>query len=436
MIMSKVRLLLVTALLLIASSSLHAAAAPATARPNIIVIMADDLGYGDISSFGSKTIKTPHIDSIAKQGVKLTDFHSNGVVCSPTRAALMTGRYQQRSGITGVITARSHRDKGMALEEITFMEALSKVGYATALFGKWHLGYDPQFNPTRQGFDEFKGFVSGNVDYHRHIDQEGFRDWWVQAELKDEPGYLTDLITQYSLDFIGRHADQPFCLFLSHGAPHYPLQGRRTPGFRTEGKAKSNVAVNNPQAIYKEMIEVMDEGVGRILDKLREQKKIENTLIIFCSDNGPAAAGSAGSLRGKKGQVFEGGHRVPACVMWPVRIAGEQTISQTMMTMDLFPTFLSAAGVTDYQGPALDGVDLLPTLSKGAPMPGRMLFWETDRGWAVRSGKWKLVGNKDDGQLFNLLEDVSESKDLSDDYKEKKQELISAYKAWKVKVTP
>ncbi len=421
---------------LIMSAALWHSPGLAAEKPNIILIMADDLGYGDISAFGNETIKTPHIDSIASRGAKLTDFHSNGVVCSPTRAALLTGRYQQRSGITGVITAKSNRDDGLALDEVTFAEALSKAGYATALFGKWHLGYDPGFNPVKQGFDEFRGFVSGNVDYHRHIDQAGFRDWWLQAELKDDPGYLTDLITGYSLDFIDRHPDKPFCLFLSHGAPHYPLQGRKTPGFRTEGNTKVNVPVKDPQGIYKEMIEVMDEGVGRILDKLREQKRLDNTLVIFCSDNGPAAEGSAGPLRGKKGQVWEGGHRVPACVMWPQRIPAGQTIGETMMTMDLFPTFLSAVGVTEYEGPALDGVDLLPTLSKASPMPERMLFWDTGRGWAVRSGKWKLVGIGNDGQLFDLVGDLAESKDIGNDHKAKKQELINAYKDWKSKVTP
>jgi arylsulfatase A-like enzyme len=400
-------------------------------RPNIILIMADDLGYGDLSGFGSKTIQTPHIDSVAKQGVKLTDFHSNGAVCSPTRAALMTGRYQQRSGVTGVITAKDHREKGLSLEEVTFAEVLSKAGYATGMFGKWHLGYDAAFNPTKQGFSEFKGFVSGNIDYHNHIDQAGFRDWWQKVELKDEPGYLTDLVTGHALDFIERHKEQPYCLYLAHGAPHYPLQGRKTPGFRTEGKPRVNVPVDDPKGIYKEMIEVMDEGVGRILAKLKEQGSLDNTLVIFCSDNGPAGSGSAGPLRGKKGQVWEGGHRVPGCVMWPAKIPGGRSVDETILCMDFFPTFLAAAGVLDADVPSLDGVNLLPSLIGDAAMPDRTLFWDTNQSWAARRGNWKVVANGKEIQLFNLLKDLGETEDLSEPFRGKKQELIDAHKAWK-----
>ena len=182
-------------LLFLTSSILHLASATAEQSPNIIFIMADDLGYGDISCYGSKTIKTPHIDKLASTGVKCTDYHSNGAVCSPTRAALMTGRYQQRSGIPGVVTAKSHRHTGLPLKEWTMGEAMKEQGYQTAMFGKWHLGYDPKFNPVKQGFDEFKGFVSGNVDYHKHIDQEGHFDWWQQDKIKEDPGYITDLST-------------------------------------------------------------------------------------------------------------------------------------------------------------------------------------------------------------------------------------------------
>jgi arylsulfatase A len=406
----------------------------AVEKPNIILIMADDLGYGDLGAFGNQTIKTPHIDSIASQGAKLTDFHTNGVVCSPTRAALLTGRYQQRSGITGVITARNNRDDGLALEEKTFAEVLSQAGYATALFGKWHLGYEPKFNPTKQGFDEFKGFVSGNVDYQRHIDQAGFRDWWRQAERMDEPGYLTDLITGYTLDFIDRHPDQPFCIYLAHGAPHYPLQSRKTPGFRTEGNTKANIPVEDPKGIYKEMIEIMDEGIGRILDKLREQKRIDNTFVIFCSDNGPSSTGSAGPLRGRKGQIWEGGHRVPACMMWPRHIPARQTIIDTMMIMDLFPTFMRAAGLDGSNDPVLDGVSLLPTLTKGTPMPERVLFWDIGNQWAVRKGKWKLIGNKTDTQLYDLHQDLGETTNIGNENNERKRELVDAYRTWKAQI--
>ncbi|NQT02271.1 MAG: sulfatase-like hydrolase/transferase [Planctomycetes bacterium] len=195
-------------------------------RPNIILIMADDLGYGDIGCYGSKKIRTPNIDALARGGLRFTDYHSNCPVCSPTRAALLTGRYQQRCGIEGVVTAAKHRHTGMALEEVTFAEVLKRRGYATGIFGKWHVGYNVEFNPAKQGFDEFIGYVSGNVDYHSHIDQAGFEDWWKNLQKVPEEGYCTDLITKHGVDFIERHKDGPFCLYLPHEAPHYPYQGR------------------------------------------------------------------------------------------------------------------------------------------------------------------------------------------------------------------
>ncbi|MEA3476736.1 MAG: sulfatase-like hydrolase/transferase [Bacteroidota bacterium] len=198
-------------------------------KPNIIIILADDYGYGDVGCYGSKRFLTPHLDALAAGGLRFTDFHSNGTVCSPTRAALLTGRYQQRTGINGVVTAAGHRHTGLDLEETTFAEVLKSEGYVTALFGKWHLGYLPDYNPVRQGFDEFTGYVSGNVDYHAHLDQTGMEDWWKQDELNPECGYTTDLITDHGVDFIQRHSEKPFLLYIAHEAPHYPYQGRNDP---------------------------------------------------------------------------------------------------------------------------------------------------------------------------------------------------------------
>jgi arylsulfatase A-like enzyme len=198
-------------------------------KPNIIIILADDYGYGDVGCYGSREYNTPHIDALAAGGMRFTDFHSNGVVCSPTRAALLTGRYQQRSGISGVVTAGAHRHTGMDLKEITFAEVLKAEGYVTGLFGKWHLGYAVEYNPVHQGFDEFIGYVSGNVDYHAHLDQTGKEDWWKEDELVPENGYTTDLITTHGVDFIRRHREKPFLLYLAHQAPHYPFQGRQDP---------------------------------------------------------------------------------------------------------------------------------------------------------------------------------------------------------------
>jgi len=284
-----------------------------TKRPNIILIMADDLGYGDVGCYGSKKIQTPNINALARGGVKFTDYHSNCPVCSPTRAALLTGRYQQRSGIEGVIYAKGPtRQTGIALEEITFAEVLKKRGYATGIFGKWHLGYNVEFNPAKQGFDEFVGYVSGNVDYHSHIDGAGVEDWWKNCEKVPEEGYCTDLITKHGIEFIERHKDEPFCLYLPHEAPHYPYQGREDPPERLSGgrKGKKNKG-NEITRAYKEMVEVMDEGIGRIVETVRRLGLERKTFIFFCSDNGATKRGSNGALSGYKGSLREGGHRVP-----------------------------------------------------------------------------------------------------------------------------
>ncbi|NWK54300.1 sulfatase-like hydrolase/transferase [Verrucomicrobiaceae bacterium N1E253] len=420
-------------LLIALSSILFALQVMAADKPNVILIMADDLGYADLSCYGSQLIETPVLDKLATGGVRCTDFHSNGAVCSPTRAALITGRYQQRSGVTGVITAKSHRHAGLATNEWTVAEAMKSLGYRTAMFGKWHLGYQAKFNPVKQGFDEFRGFVSGNVDYHRHIDQEGYADWWVQDELKDEPGYITDLISQHGVDFIKRNKDRPFFLMLTHGAPHYPLQGRKTPGHRVVGKPhgkQPRQVLENPQAIYKEMVEVMDEGIGKLVTELERLQIRKNTLIVFCSDNGPARSGSAGVLKGKKGSIWEGGHRVCGIFNWPEHLEQGQTCHQTMMTMDLFPTFVSLAGGKVEDKRELDGVDILPAL-QGKPLAPRTLFWSTGRGVAVRQGDFKLVLDKKKVLLYNLKQDVGEQSDLSKTKPEQTQKLLSLLKDWK-----
>jgi arylsulfatase A-like enzyme len=289
-------------------------------KPNIIIIMADDLGYGDLSCYGGKHAKTPHIDALATGGMKFTDYHSNGAVCSPTRAALITGRYQQRSGISGVVTARGHRHTGLDLKETTFAEVLKSSGYTTALFGKWHLGYQVDFNPAKQGFDYFTGYVSGNIDYKSHYDQEGHEDWWEGTDLKPQEGYSTYLIARHGLRFLEKHKAQSFCLYLAHEAPHYPYQGPDDPAYRKAGNGKPVAGIRKDKLnAYWEMIEAMDKTVGQIVDKVKQLGLEKNTFIFYCSDNGSAHHESNGGLKGKKGTVWEGGHRVPGIAYWPGR---------------------------------------------------------------------------------------------------------------------
>jgi len=406
-------------------------------RPNIILIMADDLGYGDIGCYGSTKISTPNIDALARSGTKFTDYHSNCPVCSPTRAALLTGRYQQHAGIEGVIYAKGPiRQTGLALEETTFAEILKKRRYATGIFGKWHLGYNIEFNPARQGFDEFRGYVSGNVDYHSHIDGAGFDDWWKNLEKVPEEGYCTDLITKHGINFIERHKNEPFCLYLPHESVHSPYQGRNDPPQRLPDGKKGKAAKGKEIArAYKEMVEIMDEGIGKIVETVKRLGLEHKTFIFFCSDNGATKNGSNGALSGHKGSLWEGGHRVPAIAYWPGRIKPGTVTSQTVLGMDMFPTMVSIAGAKLPAELNLDGVDLLGMLTKDDKLPERTLFWRYSKQKAVRQGPWKLLVQDDNVKLYNLDEDLGEKKNLAETKPEMVKTLQVELAAWEKQVS-
>ncbi len=403
--------------------------------PNFILIMADDLGYGDLGCYGSERNPTPHIDALASQGMKFTDYHSNGALCSPTRAALMTGRYQQRVGISGVVTAARHRDKGMAVEETTIADVLSKHGYATAIFGKWHLGYEPRFNPIRQGFDEFVGFVSGNVDFFTHIDQAGFKDWWHNDRLKTEEGYVTHLITRHSLRFIEENKDKPFFLYIPHLSPHYPYQGPGDQPVRTEiGQSGVTGLGGDVSQTYAEMIAEMDKGIGEIVAALDRHGLTERTLIVFCSDNGANRNGCNGPFRDGKGSIYEGGHRVPMIARWPRVIPAGTVSDATVLGMDFFPTMLDAAGIKTPDN--LDGISIMPVLRADANLPERTVFWSVGKHAAARRGPWKLVirrgDRKDGGSLYHLGDDPAEEAPVNNPEVQKplRKELDAWLESW------
>lgn len=384
-------------------------------RPNIILIMADDLGYGSLGCYGNKDIQTPNIDLLAANGMRFTDFHSNGSVCSPTRAALLTGRYPQRcewvsdEELSPVFQEQRKNNPsqrwawGISTNEITIAGLLRQAGYRTAMVGKWHLGYDFKFHPMNYGFDEFRGFVGGNVDYYTHVALYGLKepDWWNGKNIENEAGYTTDLLTKYATDFISRQTpDQPFFLYLPHGAPHNPWQARDS------GKNKS------PQEAYKDMIEVLDESVGKVRGALRKYGFDMNTLLIFCSDNGaqaPKGVKANTPLQGIKGDMKEGGHRVPFIATWPGIIPTAKTNSNTVMTMDFFPTFLKLAGAKTPENHPIDGIDIMPVLKKNSKNTERTLHWRFGDAWAVRKGPWKLIG-----QGENILSLVNVEKDISE----------------------
>ncbi len=406
-------------------------------KPNFVFIMADDLGYGDLGCFGSETIETPNIDDLAARGLTFTDYHANGPVCTPTRAALLTGRYQQRCGLEGVIYVKGDtRKTGLSTDEYCLSNTLRKGGYATALFGKWHLGYDTDFNPVHHGFDEFRGYVSGNVDYHSHVDNAGVPDWWDGTSQIEEEGYVTDLVNRHAVRFIEEHKDQPFCVYVAHEAPHWPYQGRfdkadRVPG----GDFPARGSREDKQAAYKEMIEAMDEGVGWIVEKLRELGLEENTLLVFCSDNGAEVPiGSNGALRGAKGDVYEGGHRVPAAVCWPGVVAPGGRTDATVLGMDWFPTFVQLAGLEPDYPKALDGVDISELILSGTALPERTTFWRYAGNLAVRRGRWKLVRYGETNALFDMEADPNETTDRAADEPEILASLVEEGKAWEADV--
>lgn len=410
--------------------------------PNIVMIMADDLGYGDISCYGNTTIHTPNLDLLAANGVKFIDFHSNGAVCSPTRAALMTGKYQQRTGVGGVITAKSHRDVGLNLSETTIAEEFKKHGYNCGMFGKWHLGYPKEYNPILQGFDEFTGFVSGNIDYHAHIDQEGYHDWWKGTELKNEKGYSTDLITEYGIKYIKENdpkkTGKPFFLYLPHEAPHGPYQRRIDKILREVGKAGTKpVNKDSIPSIYKEMIEVMDEGIDKIIQMLKETGQYENTIVVFISDNGASGHGNNGNLRGYKSGVYEGGSRVPAIFSYPDIIKKGMVNKQIVLSMDLLPTLLDFIG----QNPSaanIDGISIKENLINQTVLPKRDVFFAFKNKSFIRNGDWKLVSieseNGENIELYNLSNDIQEKNNLSSVHPELVNELLGKLELWKKEV--
>ena len=420
---------------------------PARPRPNIVVIMADDLGYGDLSSYDG-WIETPALDAMASEGVRFTDFHSSGAVCSPTRAGLLTGRYQQRAGIPNVIYANPawNRHHGLQPRETTIAELLGAEGYATGIVGKWHLGYRVQTNPLRHGFDAFHGYVSGNVDYFSHVDGFGNHDWWDGESNREEPGYVTHLINDHAVAFMEEQAtaDRPFFLYVAHEAPHFPYQGPGDAAFRVVGERIPET--REPEQVrraYREMVEEMDAGIGAILDALRRLELAERTFVFFLSDNGATAAGSNGPLRGFKTSLWEGGHRVPAIAWWPGVIGAAATTGAVMTSIDLAATVLDVADVLLPQDRPLDGVSLLPHLLGGAAPDDRPLFWAYQQArrpveqLAMRHGPWKLIVNGPDGPevaLYDLDEDPGETTNLAADEPERVAAMGDALDDWRFEV--
>jgi arylsulfatase A-like enzyme len=405
-------------------------------RPNFVIILVDDVGYGDLGCYGGKDIRTPKLDRMAAEGLRLTDFHSNAPICSPTRAALLTGRYQQRMGIDRIITHAPISPKGLPVSEVTFAQMLKQAGYVTGLSGKWHLGFDREYRPLHRGFDEFHGFLSGQIDYHSHVTPGGEPDWWAGDALTPEEGYSTDLITAHAVDFIRRHRNEAFCLYVAHAAGHSPYQGPNDKAEAAVGKPGTEFGPRKDQAVaYREMIESLDAGVGRVLQTLKDLKLDDNTLVFFTSDNGQGGVGSPGPCQGRKGMLLEGGIRVPGIAWWPGRTKPGQS-AQTTMTMDLLPTMAALAGAEVPKGVTIDGANLSGLLLEGKPLPERTLFWQHRGGqWAMRKGKWK-IWNLRSPWLFDLDADLGEKHNVAAANEKLVKSMVAEYRAWRQRVTP
>ena len=400
-------------------------------KPNIIVIMADDLGYGDISTYGNKEIYTPHLDTLALNGIKFLDFHSNGSVCTPTRAALLTGSYQQKSGLEGVIyVQKEKRIYGLSNTEATMGKLFQNAGYKTGIFGKWHLGYQPQYNPIHAGFDQFYGYLSGNIDYISHRDGIGIYDWWLNDKFNYEEGYVTDLITNHALDFIEKNKKKPFLLYLPHEAPHFPYQGRNDKADRLSENQDFEMLGSrvDKNKAYKEMVEIMDANIGRIIKKLKDLNLESNTLVFFCSDNGARKPGNNGNLKGYKGSLWEGGHRVPAIAYYPKEIKKGSVTNIPTMSMDILPTILSMANIkTDKE---FDGKDISDVLFSEEIPKERPLFWRFKNQKSIRLGNWKYlkIGKKE--YFFDLKKDTEEQFNIIANYPNKTQKLKQLLFKW------
>jgi len=414
----------------------NSAGAARPEKPNFVIILADDMGYGDSSAYGG-WIKTPNLERLAEQGLRFTDFHASGNVCSPTRAGFMTGRYQQRAGVAAVLKADDASETyagGLKTTEIVFPKLLRQAGYTSALIGKWHLGYSTEYNPIHHGFDRFRGYVSGNIDYISHYDRMERPDWWDGLELKAEEGYLTHLIQRHAIDFIRENKERPFCLYVAHEAVHSPMQGPGDPPVRGPHKGAPVKGAENVKRAYREMMEEMDLSIGAIADELQSLGIAGKTLVFFFSDNGATAQGSNAPLRGNKGSNWEGGHREPAIAWQPGAIEAGRTTDQLCISLDLMPTMLELAGAAAPEGHRFDGISLAPLLYDAKSLGERQLFWN---GKAMRDGPWKLIieGKGQSGiGLYNLDEDIGEQIDLAESHPERVKKMLAAIESWKADV--
>ncbi|MEM7147511.1 MAG: sulfatase-like hydrolase/transferase [Verrucomicrobiota bacterium] len=423
-------------------------------KPNIVFMLVDDMGAGDLSCYGAPDVETPRIDGLAAEGVRFTRFYAMGPECTPSRTAFLTGRYPQRAGGmecaigTGDVgryddaeVLAATGDLGLPAEQAVLAPGLKAAGYDTAIYGKWHLGYDQEkFSPLGQGFDEFYGFLGGNVDYFRHVELSEIPVMYRGREIAEErEGYMTHLITDDAVGFIGREHEAPFFLYVAFSTPHFPFHGPEDdPG----GLLPDDQWTVGERDAYVRMLVDMDESVGRILDALEAAGLREDTLVVFASDHGAMVPGLNTPFRDYKGTLFEGGIRVPCIARWPGKIPAGVESAQVGTLMDLTVSFLDVAGAEVADGGELDGMDILAGVMGGREEVDRELFWRSKRGertwWAVRDGDWKYVRRDDGGVvdewLFDLGADEEEGVDLKEVDRGEMVRLKEGLAEWELEV--
>ena len=404
-------------------------------RPNIVFIMADDLGYADVGCYGRPDLRTPNIDNLAANGVRFLQAYANSAVCSATRTALITGRYQDRLPV-GLDEPLTDRNVGLPPDTPTLPSLLKQAGYGTTLVGKWHLGLLPKYGPLQSGYDHFYGIRRGAADYYTHSN-----DLWDHDVRVDEVGYLTDLLGSHAVNVVNDYArsGRPFLLSLHFTAPHWPWE---VPGDESESKRLAGRNLidfdGGTQKTYQRMIEDLDLQVERVVEAIHANGVAENTIVIFTSDNGGERFADTWPFTGRKTELLEGGLRIPAIISWPAGIPKGRTTNQVGISMDWFPTLLAAAGASPHPAFPPDGIDLLPVLATNAAAIERKLFWryKANAQRAARDGDYKFLKILDNTFLFNVAEDPMERANLKERHKDIYRRLEAEWLAWNATMLP
>jgi arylsulfatase A-like enzyme len=416
-------------------------------KPNILYIMADDLGYADVSCYGRREYKTPAIDSLATGGTRFLQAYANSAVCSATRTALITGRYQYRLpvGLAEPLPAGPN-GPGIPAEHPTLPSLLRAAGYGTTLLGKWHLGNLPNYSPLKSGYDHFWGFKDGGVDYFTHKLSPGTNGntdgLWDGDTRIEEQGYLTELIGNHAVQIVRDYATQrkPFLLSLHFNAPHWPWEGPNDQAEAQRLSGLNSVADYDGGSMetYAQMVTAMDAQIGRVLQTLEQTGIAQNTIVIFTSDNGGERFADRWPFTGMKTDLLEGGLRIPAIIRWPGRIPAGVTTDQVGISMDWMPTLLAAAGTAPDPNYPSDGMNLLPILTRQAPVVQRTLFWRYNEKAqrAVRSGDLKFLKIRDNTFLFNVAKDQLERANLKNRQPEDYARLVQAFEEWNAQMLP